>query len=1114
MPVNLSAQAILFAINSALRLGRSIQKAYANSLRSKTLTLPLPSFDDQPKTFNAFRFFESEGAQFVEEIEGLKYLHRKHKNDGLERGPEEDEYLEYYRSLFFMVRQGSTNEQIKASGLNTQDVVSLLKIRQWEKQPQFATTTLQLVAGTIVEIGIDYFNQFPGALHTESTMGKALSHLLRALDTISLSEEGDFKKAISQKILPRLFITAAETLKDLPEEVIRDEKLRQFIEVTSQGISEDLHDLIGPEMTLEESDEAIHWGQLLLSSLIRNAGHYVFSPSSELLDLNEGQEKLIKSTGLMMLDLLYAEDELKLDLKVLLHHEALDAILKNAFIIFAEYPELLAKDDRIRLIVKEVSLALAESGIPIVGIFPELLRLIFEKTALYLPLLWKVDEEEPRHLLVQALRETLEVLSDPENGPFELSSRQLLNILEYLFDEVIRNPNWITRKIEDKPLLHHLVRTSFNSLAKLPEEERLQFDTLIMLLDLNARLLSTHPQVLQKIAWEGTEEEIMLIEKVLDFSIACVFKNDDDEYSPVEKLEQLRNLLSYVLDFIISRHPDETGWQLVQILLDPEEGLDLSQNEVLLEEIGELFLNFIEHHLVLFSQNPALQNIIKEIIKVLKDHDWHQPDLLEDLLGLILERAAEQIDQVMIIEEDQPQYLLVVATRHILTELTQREEEGTWRPTLSSGQLIHLFHLLLEEVLERPEWITRQVDDTSLLTNLVEITFSSLHQLPVNERVSFDTLVTILEINSFAIAGNVKLLETIRWNTDEEEEVILKKAIDLVFDFIFKKSNTSLHRTRIALELLNYFLERILQKYPDHFGLRMIAFLLEEDARLHLSGGINEPLLDAYVTTLLSLITEHPEIVAPDPNLQKIIAGVAASLEDSEIDHPGLLPRVLQLILLETAEQIDLIYDEEEDSMKAILLEALRQILDALAFEPEEGQWKPTFDGDQIIELVLYLLEEVSEHVEWVDKDHRIYVTLNAIFEAFETIPRKRRPSFSLIKLTIIKIFEAVRNHPGYLDKLVINGEQEVVVLRLILDYLYQAIYSNIQLKLTQNILHQPSVMDALLDYYLYRTSFHPVEERTIKDAADKVAGAVKDLDEGRIENAEAFIDNVRDHLV
>jgi hypothetical protein len=201
MPKSLSAQAIISAIQSALQLSHNIRRAYANSLKSRSVLLPLPSFENKPNPFTINRFFDLEGARFVEEIEALKYLHRKNQVEVLSK-EEADEYQEYYRSLFFIVVEGESNPQIKEAGLHTDDLLSLLKIRQWEKNAQFASTTLQLVAGTIVEIGIDYFKQFPKSIQSETVMGQALSRLLVALDTIPFSEEEDFKRPLARRSFP------------------------------------------------------------------------------------------------------------------------------------------------------------------------------------------------------------------------------------------------------------------------------------------------------------------------------------------------------------------------------------------------------------------------------------------------------------------------------------------------------------------------------------------------------------------------------------------------------------------------------------------------------------------------------------------------------------------------------------------------------------------------------------------------------------------------------------------------------------------------------------------------------------------------------------------------
>jgi hypothetical protein len=194
-------------------------------------------------------------------------------------------------------------------------------------------------------------------------------------------------------------------------------------------------------------------------------------------------------------------------------------------------------------------------------------------------------------------------------------------------------------------------------------------------------------------------------------------------------------------------------------------------------------------------------------------------------------------------------------------------------------------------------------------------------------------------------------------------------------------------------------------------------------------------------------------------------------------------------------------------------LEALRQILQALSFAPEKGQWKPVFNGDHILEIVLYLLGEISENPDWIGEEPKVFQTLHLIFESLEKIPRHHHPSFSLIKLMIIKLFEAVRSHPEYFNVISSVDEEEKMVLAVTLEYLFEAIYEQPNTNVTLDILHQPSVMDALLDYYLYRTSLHPIEENDIRKAADQVAEAVKNLNEGHLNGAEGFLNRLRDEL-
>ena len=97
MPAISTAEAIVLAIHSAIRLGRNIQKAYANSLRARSIVLPLPDFDSQADSLNAQRFFDKDGRFALEEIEDLAHLHQANEERALTE-EEEERYVEIGRA--------------------------------------------------------------------------------------------------------------------------------------------------------------------------------------------------------------------------------------------------------------------------------------------------------------------------------------------------------------------------------------------------------------------------------------------------------------------------------------------------------------------------------------------------------------------------------------------------------------------------------------------------------------------------------------------------------------------------------------------------------------------------------------------------------------------------------------------------------------------------------------------------------------------------------------------------------------------------------------------------------------------------------------------------------
>ena len=246
----LTADAIVFAINAAIRLGRNAQRAYARSLTSQSIVLPLPRFSGTANALTAQNFFDSEdevngGAQFLATIERLADIHDRFKHGEGDAFPTDDEiaeYIEYYQQLSQMLKEEATadfQEGLKDDRVNADQLVALLRIRQYQFHPEKHTRPLQMVAGTLVEIGIDYFSQTPGAVNEQSATGKMLKHFLGAIDKVPFSDQAKLRKH-APRIVPQLFISAAEVISELHPELSSDPKVQGFIEAVGQGIAHDL----------------------------------------------------------------------------------------------------------------------------------------------------------------------------------------------------------------------------------------------------------------------------------------------------------------------------------------------------------------------------------------------------------------------------------------------------------------------------------------------------------------------------------------------------------------------------------------------------------------------------------------------------------------------------------------------------------------------------------------------------------------------------------------------------------------------------------------------------------------------------------------------------------
>ena len=1053
----LSANAVLFAINSAVKLGTRFRKAYVNKLQTESLILPLPSFTNTANRRKINDFFDEHGDTFFKdqndepfpEIERLKELYDKSKRLGL--SPEElKEYQDYY-DIFFNVSEGV---QPGSSPTLGEDAIEVFTLAQWQNDKMVRPSVLQLVGGSLIEVGIDFFQQVPGALNTASAHGKAIKHFLSALDKIPFAEESNLKKAITQQLVPQLFATAAETVVSLAPEIAGDEKLQNVIQAAAQGLVTDLQGKLMAANSREEREEAINWGQLVLRSLIKNTGEYAFSNTRQLFGTNQAASKLVSRTGLALLDAIVSPDEDGVNLKEVFSADTLDDVIHEAFNTLSEYPQIISGEEGIKKIVVEVSKVMAHSDIKRPGLIPEFIRIILEKAALNARFFWRKTPSGPENLLIVTLEQTLQALAHKDSPDdvwrLSLSNSQLLDIVNNLTDQVIAHPGWIRKPPGDKPsILSLVIGTVLDALSTIPPHQRFSRQTFGHVLEASVRTVATSNHVLDKVKWGSGEDEVMILNKALN--LVFEFVHHDPQRGKGGRLALLTDLLDYSLDTILSANPNKKGLILIQLLLFKDSGIDYSSgfNEALADQLISSALSVLDEHTDLITKDDFLTQLISGTAGALNATFTDRKNLLPELVRLLLDNSANNLNLLFELEGDDPKNILVIALRQTLEALSRKENpEDTWRLAISNSQLLDIVNLVTDEVVANPELIAKASEKPSILSTIIESALSALAKMPHAERFSNENFAWLMELSFRTVATSEQVLGLVKWGGGETEVMILDKALDLIFDFVYHPEQKGLgNRLGLLTDLVDYSLETILNQHPDKKGLLLVQLLLFEDSGINYSAGFNEDLADQLIGSAIAVLDEHTELIVKDDFLTKTISDTAQILRLNMVGRDQLLPELVRLMLDSSANNLELLIDASEDEPKHLLVIALRQTLEVLAQKDDPGDvWKLNITNSQILGVVQMVTDEVIANpnlvVKATDKPSLLSLVLHTTLNALHNLPPNERFSNDtfgwLLELNLRTV--AGSNHVLDLVKWG-GGVQEVMVLEKALDLVFGAVY-------------------------------------------------------------------------
>ena len=521
------ADTVFFAIQAGLKLYGGMRKAYADSTRGRALILPLPRAPGV-KIDSAFAWFRLDpvGQQVAQRHARISWLIKRNPRTSSEDRELMDSYL-----VFFSEASPNDGAFADVAGqLATDEFEALLSIRQWSgDEPGAPRSVLQQVAGTVINIAIDYYANTPGAVSEKSPEGRLLLAFLQALDR----EDVDFANTPVRELAGDLLLGVLSGISSQPEVFGGGEFEQLFIKNVATSLSVSAGKFL-ETATATERRTAGPWLQLLARSLVAGGAETVLSNPVRFLDAEEGgQAALVTAVGSTLAELLLV-DEFKVTFRGLLSGDGLTKVTQAALGAVAANPDLITvKNEGLKNILVALAGDLAKYDAPFTSdLFPELARLTLERTAENMDLVWGRRFQSPdRHLLVTASRSLLHALAKkPPSGTAwkpTLTQAQILGVLETVFDEVVENPDWlVARAGGEEDTLGAAVAAMLDALRQF-DGRRISADAGMAMLRAGLLAVGTRLELLEQLPAGGQDAGKVALTAAVDLIIGTLVGDDD-----------------------------------------------------------------------------------------------------------------------------------------------------------------------------------------------------------------------------------------------------------------------------------------------------------------------------------------------------------------------------------------------------------------------------------------------------------------------------------------------------------------------------------------------------------------------------------------------------------
>jgi hypothetical protein len=510
-----------------------------------------------------------------------------------------------------------------------------------------------------------------------------------------------------------------------------------------------------------------------------------------------------------------------------------DALIDAALLAFANYPELVTQNEGMQHLVRSLARAVDSAGLRQPGLLPFLLRLVLEKTGEHAHVLIDADTGTPRHLLVLATREILAALTRREarEGRWRpgLSPEQGLYILELLLEEVVRYPDWITGATEEDTVLRTVLDTVFDVLETVPTGSRLSTGTLELVIQSSLYAAVRSPRVLAEVRFATDSLERSILEHALRMVFSFIFPTEDD--TPAHRLHLLEEFLSYIMDGLLLRYPNERGLILIDLVLFGQNGINFSEgfDEAQAEQLVESALLALDQYPELVGRDRVLQLLVSDVAGALLDSGIGQPALLPELLRLTIESTARHLHLVLDMEEEEPVNLLVIALEQTLKAIADPPRSGRWKPRLSREQILDILEVIYEAVLDHPQWVGQE----PLIYDILEALFRALEAVPPRQPLSYRVVRMLLQALLEAARRDWRFMVKVQASEYGHYHILMRFALEDLFILLYDSEQSEATRWHLSQRpvieaLVEYFLLLVSEEGGDLEAVARAKARLEE----------------------------------------------------------------------------------------------------------------------------------------------------------------------------------------------------------------------------------------------------------------------------------------------